>query len=223
MGARRISAEGTSVTDKTYKYWSQVAAYFDGDGCLSVRKVSGGIPFTIGLTIDFIDQSREQILMLESFMRRRGIDTGHPFQHGGAWRMSMGGIHPVKIVLHRMLPHLFKKSVEAAAALAYFNDKITGNEFQTILEGQVKEGNRERVGRRLDIPWTRRQGLKKATEYSTSIPRRRRILTSSEEDSLVEQYLKGSIGQRRLARSNGLSYAVVRRALARRGLATSPK
>jgi len=161
--------------------------------------------------------------MLESFLKRRGINTGRPYLNGGAWRVSIAGIHGVKVVLSRMLPHLCKKSVEVAAALDYLNDKITGNEFQMILESQVKEGNREKVGRRMDIPWTRSEGLKKATAFSTSLPRRRRILTRDEEDRLVEQYLKGSIGQRKLARANGLSHAVVRRALARRGLASKPK
>jgi hypothetical protein len=188
-----------------------------------VRKVSGGIPFTLGMTVDFIDQSRMQIFMLESFLKRRGIKTGSPYLNGGAWRLSIGNISSIELVLRRMLPHLCKKYVEATAALAYLEDRITGDEFQTILEREVREGNRERVGKRVDLPWTRSEGVKNAILYSTSFPRRRRILTKEEEDRLVEQYLKGSMGQRKLARANGMSHAVVRRALARRGLASKPK
>jgi len=208
-----------TVPKEIYRSWNQIAAYFDGDGCLSVRKVAVGRPFTLGLTIDFIDQSKKQIFMIESFLRGRGIATGRPYLNGGAWRLSIGSIPDIKIVLRRMLPHLCKKSVEVAAALDYLNGKMTGNEFQRILKSEVREGNRERIGKQVDLPWTRTEGRRKATLFSTSFPRQRRMLSRSEEDKLVEQYLTGSIGQRKLAKANGLSHAVVRRVLARHGLA----
>jgi hypothetical protein len=217
-----ILAEYAS-SKKAYKSWGQTAGYFDGDGSLIVRKVSGGTPFTLGLTLDFVDQSKSQIIMLESFLITRGINTGSPYLNGGAWRLSIGGLEDVKLTLSRMLPHLSKKYVEAAAALDYLENRITGNEFQTILELEVREGNRERLGKRVDLPWTRIEGIKKAILFSTSVPRRRRrTLTEEEEDRLVERYVKGSIGQRKLARAFGMSHAVVRRALSRRGLASKP-
>jgi len=206
--------------DNGYKTWDQIAAYFDGDGCLSVRKVAVGIPFTLGLTIDFIDQSRKQILMIESFLGSKGISTGRPYCHGGAWRLSVGGIRDVKTVLQRMLPHLCKKGVEVAAALDYLRGISTGNEFQATLQQQVREGNREKVGRIVDLPWTRKEGLRRATKFSTSLPRKRHKLSKSEEDSLVQQYLTLKIGQRKLAKANGLPHAVVRRVLAHHGLAS---
>ena len=205
-----------------YSTWGQIAAYFDGDGSLSVRKVAVGVPFTLGLTIDFIDQSRKQILMIELFLKQRGIMTGRPHFNGGAWRVSVGGLREVKIVLRRMLPHLCKKSVEVAAALVYLDGKSTGNDFQDVLANEVREGNREKLGRSVDLPWTRPEGLRKAIAYSVAFPRKRRALTKAEEDALVEQYRTGSIGQRKLAKANGLSHAIVRRALARRGLASKP-
>jgi hypothetical protein len=217
-----MEMENTSPS-RTYKSWGQIAAYFDGDGSLIVRKVSGGIPFTLGLTADFIDQSRMQILMLESFLKRRRVRTGTPYLNGGAWRLSVGNTRDVKLVLKRMLPHLCKKYAEVAAALDYLEDRITGDVFQTILEREVREGDRERIGSRVDLPWTRSEGLKKAILFSTSRPRRHRTLTKDEEDMLVRQYLEGSLGQRKLARVNGISHAVVRRALARHGLASKPK
>jgi hypothetical protein len=160
--------------------------------------------------------------MLESFLRSRGISTGRPYFNGGAWRLSIGNISCIKLALRKMLPYLCKKYVEVMAALDYLEDRTTGDEFQTILEREVREGNREKVGRRVNLPWTRSEGARKAILYSTSLPRRRRFLTKDEEDRLVEQYLKGSMGQRKLARANGMSHSVVRRALARRGLASKP-
>jgi hypothetical protein len=121
-----------------------------------------------------------------------------------------------------MRPHLCKKSVEVEAALDYLEGKTSGNEFQRFLEQEVREGNRERIGRRVDLPWTRMEGLRKAILFSTTFPRKRRNLTPSEEDNLAKRYLSGSMGQRKLARASGLSHAVVRRALARRGLASRP-
>jgi len=185
--------------------------------------VAVGRPFTLGLTVDFVDQSRKQVLMIESFLTHRGVRTGRPSFNGGAWRISVAGILDVKLVLRRMVPFLCKKAVEVAAALDYLDGKTTGNEFQKVLLQEVKEGNRERIGRLADLPWTRPEGLRRAIMFTTTVPRRRHKLTKVEEDSLVEQYLKGSIGQRRLANANGLSHAVVRRALARRGLAAKPR
>ena len=179
-----------------------------------------GIPFTLGFTIDFIDQSKKQILMIESFFAAKGISSGRPSFRCGAWRLSVGGIRDVKTVLQRMLPHLCKKGVEVAAALDYLRGISTGNEFQAILQQQVREGNREKVGKIIDLPWTRMEGLKKATKFSTNLPRRRHKLSKSEEDGLVQQYLTLKIGQRKLAKANGLPHAVVRRVLAHHGLAS---
>ena len=198
-----------------------MAAYFDGDGCLSVRKVAVGVPFTLGFSVEFIDQSKKQIVMLDSFFRARDISTGTPRFHGGAWRLSVAGVREVEAVLRRMFPYLCKKSVEVAAALDYLHGITTGNEFQSILDLQVREGNREKLGRIVDLPWTRTEGLKRATAYSTSIPRRRCRLTKSQEDTLVEQYLTLKIGQRKLAKASGLPHAVVRRVLAHHGLASA--
>ena len=224
MAATKSSVrhQGTSTADG-YDSWRQIAGYFDGDGCLSIRKVATGTPFTVGLTLDFIDQSRKQILMIESFMRRRGVAVGRPSFRGGAWTVSIGAIRAVKSALQRMLPYLCKKSVEARAALDYLEGRISGNEFQLLLLQEVKQGNRERMGRQVDLPWTRPEGLRRAIMFATSFPRKRRVLTRAEEDRIVEQYLQGSIGQRKLAKANGLPHAVVRRVLARRGLAATPK
>ncbi len=217
----QTSQSKNSSDTEIYKSWSQIAAYFDGDGCLSIRKVAVGIPFTLGLTVDFIDQSRKQICMIEAFLRKRGIKSGKPHFNGSAWRVTIGGIRDTEVTLRRMLPHLCKKSVEVAAALDYLGGRITGNQFQIILEEQVREGNREKVGKRVDIPWTRTEGLRKAVSFSTSAPRKRVKLTEREVDELVRQYLNGKLGQRKLAVANGLSHAVVRRALAHRGLAAA--
>ena len=116
-----------------------------------MRKVAVGIPFTLGLTIDFIDQSKKQILMIESFLGGKGVSTGRPYFHDGAWRLSVGGIRDIKTVLQRMLPHLRKKGVEVAAALDYLRGISTGNEFQAILQQQVREGNREKVGKIISL------------------------------------------------------------------------
>jgi hypothetical protein len=158
--------------------------------------------------------------MIESFLRGKGISTGRPRFNGGAWRLTVGGIREVQTVLQRMLPHLCKKAVEVAAALDYLRGISTGNEFQSILQQQVREGNREKVGKIIDLPWTKMEGLKRATKLSTSMPRKRRRLTKSEEHNLVQQYLTLKIGQRKLAKANGLPHAVVRRVLAHYGLAS---
>jgi hypothetical protein len=157
--------------------------------------------------------------MVESFFIQRRITCGRPRQNGGAWRLTIGKVRNVTRVLKAMLPYLCKKRVEAEAAVGYLENRITGNEFQEVLEREVISGNRERVGRRVDIPWTRKEGLERATSRATSLPRKRYELTSDEEEDLARQYASGSIGQRRLAIANGLPHHVVRRALVRKGLA----
>jgi hypothetical protein len=59
-----------------------------------------------------------------------------------------------------MLPFLCKKAIEAQGAIDYYEGRITGNEFMTILQREVEAGRRERRPRRvrIDVPYTRIEG-----------------------------------------------------------------
>src|SRR6266852_4346633 len=151
-----------------YRLWSQVAGYFDGDGSVVIRKISRGIPFTLNLSLQFVDQSRSQIKTIKDFLLLNGVRSGRPSFSTGAWRIEVGTIEGVKTTLSRMIPFLHKKAEDASAALRYLDDQITGNELQELMEISVRNGNRERLGRRLDLPWTRIEGLTRAASYVAS-------------------------------------------------------
>jgi hypothetical protein len=146
---------------KAYASWKQVAGYFDGDGNLGISDLSNQ-PFKLGLSLVFTDQSLEQISMLRAFFLGREIKTSNVLRTSSktAWIVVVSRYEMVLLVLKKMLPHLFKKSNEAAAAIDYYEGRITGNQFVSVLQEEVLAGRRERRDHRVEInvPFTYFQG-----------------------------------------------------------------
>ncbi len=201
-----------------YSSWAQVAGYFDGDGSIVIRKLSRGKPFTLNIALELVDQSKMQMAMIRDFLVSEGIKPGKLAFRSRAWRVEVGTEEGVLRMLGNMIPFLCKKATEAGAAVDYLNDKITGNEFQDTLGEAVKAGNRERVGVRVNLPWVKSEGLKRASIYVASLAGRKSTLSETEQMGLVVDHESG-LSQRELAKTRSLSRDMVRRALARGGLA----
>jgi len=202
-----------------YKRWGQVAGYFDGDGCITIRKLSDGIPFTLRPSLEFTDQSRRQIQMISEFFRSRGIKAGKPRFSQGAWRIEIGSTSGVGHALESMIPHLYKKSLEARALLRYLDNEITGNQVQDALDAAVARGDREKTGSRVDLPWTRHEGARQAVGYIGKFAGRKPAYGKKDESGILQAFERlGS--QRQTSRTKGVSRDTVRRVLAKRGLAS---
>jgi hypothetical protein len=210
------SEAATAIPD--YQSWSQLAGYFDGDGCMSIRKTSVGIPFTLEIALEFSDQSERQIRMIKRFLESRGIKTSRLSFRRGAWRVAVGTREGVTNVLESMIPYLFKKRNEAIKCLAYLSDKITGNDLQEFLSMSVKKGDREKVGKRADLPWTRSEGIRLGHAYVSSYAGRKPAFSPEEEAKILERYESGT-SQTSIARSLDVSRHRVQSALRRARIA----
>ncbi len=196
-----------------YTTWQQLTGYFDGDGSILIGRIRGGIPFTLNVRLHFSDQSRTQIEMVSRFLISQGVKTGSIGLRVGAWRVEVASLAGVRRMLEQMYEHSCKKHHEIRAVLDYLSDGITGDRLQDILEEAVRRGDREKVGSRADLPWTRGQGLKRANEYAFSFAGRKPPL----EPEVVGQILADSssgLSRRRIAKLRGVSYSRVKKILA---------
>ena len=135
-----------------YKSWEQVAGYFDGDGTISFYDTSNQ-PYKLGLSLIFVDQSKDQINNIREFLNGRGVRTGNVLRasKGTAYMIAVSRFAAVRETLRQMLPHLYKKANEAEAALDYYEGKITGNALMAIFQNEVEAGRRERRPRKVPI------------------------------------------------------------------------
>ena len=141
-----------------YRSWAQVGAYFDGDGSLILGK--NRAPFYFEIKLSFSDQSAEQLAMLRAFFVSLNLRVSKICKHStGAHSIELAHSKSVSLAMKRMMPFTFKKSVELKAGLSYYQDKISGNELQRVLGGEVLAGRRERHKHlTFDSPFLRSEG-----------------------------------------------------------------
>jgi hypothetical protein len=144
-----------------YRYWSQVAGYFDGDGTIATSDISNR-PYKITLSLFFVDHSIDQISAVKEFLNDHGVKTSNVLKRsdGETYELAVSQFKSVKKALRRMLPFLCKKETEARVALDYYEGKVTGNQLLVVFAAEVEAGRRERKTRTvlLDVPYTRPEG-----------------------------------------------------------------
>lgn len=140
-----------------YTNWCAVAAFFDGDGGLSVEPRS----FTLHWSLSFVDNWPPQLLQIKSFLERHGIEASMPRRSGhGGWKIQISSIESLKKVGRLMLETrcLVKKRGEVEVMLQYFEGKMTGTEVGSFFNNEVRIGKRTGKIRRFDVPFTYPQG-----------------------------------------------------------------
>lgn len=146
-----------------YESWMQVAGYFDGDGTIAISDTSNQ-PYNLGLSLQFVDQSRGQISMLRNFVRSKGVETSRILKtsKGTASMISIGRYDAVVKTLRAMLPFLYKKANEARTALSYYEGRTTGNQLYAAFQREVEAARRERHPRKvvIDVPYRRPVGTR---------------------------------------------------------------
>ena len=143
-----------------YSSWGQVAGYFDGDGNIGFSDLSN-VPYKLGISLVFTDQSAEQIENIKEFLGSHGIKTSNLLltSKGSASIVVVTRLESVRRTLREMLPFLCKKSNEARAVLDYFDGKTTGNALLKIFEDEAAAGRRERRPHKaVDVPFTYPEG-----------------------------------------------------------------
>jgi len=156
---------------RPYSSWEQIAGYFDGDGNISISDLSN-IPFKLSLSLIFTDASFEQISMIMEFLNARGIRTSNVLRtsKGTAWIIAISRYGKVLATLKNMLPHLYKKAIEAESAIDYYEGRITGNDLLKVLSQEVEAGRRERRPHKVivDVPFKFTEGIEVMKEIRRS-------------------------------------------------------
>lgn len=184
-----------------YASWRQVAGYFDGDGTIYFSDTSNQ-PYKLSLTVIFSEQSLDQIKMLQEFLQRDGIITSKILKTvaGTSYMLAISRFDHVLRAMKELLPHLFKKANEVAAAIDYYEGRITGNQLQMDFEQEVEAGRRERHPRKvkIDVPFTLPEGaaLMKANrriKLRDAFGRFRAKVTPEDYASIREEYFRKGI------------------------------
>ena len=144
-----------------YSSWRQVAGYFDGDGTVYFSDTTNQ-PYKLSISLVFVDQSVDQLKTIKEFLNARAIRTSNILRRSDscAYQLAISQFGCVKKTLRRMSPFLCKKEIEAKAALAYYEGRITGNELVAVFATEVEAGRREKKVRlvQLNVPYTRPEG-----------------------------------------------------------------
>jgi LAGLIDADG DNA endonuclease family protein len=140
-----------------YRYWLQVAGYFDGDGTIYFSDTSNQ-PYKLSISLVFVDQSLDQMKSVKDFLNRHRVKTSNILKRsdGAAYELAISQFNCVKRALRHMIPYLSKKEIEARAALDYYEGRITGNQLWAVFKAEVDAGRRERHPRKvpIDVPYT---------------------------------------------------------------------
>ena len=156
---------------RPYSSWEQIAGYFDGDGNISISDLSN-TPFKLSLSLIFTDASFEQISMIREFLMAKGIRTSNVLgtSKGTARIIAISRYEMVLATLKNMLPHLYKKAIEAQSAIDYYEGRITGNGLLTVLSQEVEAGRRERRPHKVivDVPFKFTEGIEAMKEIRKS-------------------------------------------------------
>lgn len=157
------SHEGPDLTFgglNPYSSWKQAAAYFDGDGSVSVRARR----FTLAFSLEFSESYLPQLLQIGDFLKSEGTEiptiSTQRRMRGRATNcvLKIYAQKEVPLLCKRMLPYSYKKDWDLAA-MDYLQDRITGNEALQRLNLSVESGRREGLVRSLSMPFRKSEGI----------------------------------------------------------------
>lgn len=188
-----------------YDSWSQTGGYFDGDGSTYVKVHD----WVLAFWIQWVDNWKPHLEQLHSFLLSQGIDSRF-YQRDGAWMLSIGKTDDVLKAAKRMLPYCSKKRRELAVIVEYLEGRISASQAIRVFNAEVESGKRMRVVRRVDLPYTRSQGLEQAKLH-------KRLLQSAftEEQKREIRQIRSDEGlsTRELARRYGVTERTIRSVL----------
>jgi hypothetical protein len=133
----------------------------------------------------------------------------------GAWKFEVSEITSLKKVATGMLRSggIYKKDSELNLILDYYADRATGKEVVEAFNAEVRNGIRTGRIRCFDVPFTYSEGLFEARHASRY---HQTVLSPFERQSLIEEYVKGAVTGKMLAKKYGVPEATVSRLLKKR-------
>jgi hypothetical protein len=181
---QKLAAE----TTEGYTNWCAIAAFFDGDGGLSVYPQS----FTIHWSLSFVDNWPPQLLQIKCFLEEHGIRVSMPRRSGHeGWKIQISTIESLKKVGRLMLETrcLVKKRGEIETMLQYFQGRITGMEVGDFFNNEVRAGKRTDKIRKVDVHFSYPQGK---SESLKDLSHRRACLSNAQREAIARTYsIKG--------------------------------
>jgi hypothetical protein len=195
-----------------YSDWRQVAGFFDGDGLV---KVDPG-KFVLALGLRWDDNYKQQIEQLAAFLDSRGIRHGKIIKSGGAWHVLVKRLVDVRKVSRNIARFSFKKRNELIAVLDYLENRITGDQVSSRLNGEVRRGNRLGDIRRVRMPYKRGEGKRRfAARRAKNLRRLLAILSPEQAKEIRKSHFHYGVRIKELAKLYGVSKATIERALYR--------
>lgn len=141
-----------------YRTWEEVSGYFDGDGAL---KIHIGI-YTVNLQVSWVDQDRELLEHLKSFLALNGITSylAEVWNEGRKYfDLTVAESGNLIELLRRMFPYVDKKLTQVEAGIDYLENRITADELVFIMNQAVRDGKRSSDIKSTSIPYTKQIGL----------------------------------------------------------------
>jgi intein/homing endonuclease len=124
-----------SDSARTYRSWSALAGYFDGDGTVEF----GIKKFVVEIRLAFDDNWEPFLQGIRRYLVSQGITPGavRRKEQSMTWHLLVAEIASVRLLAKKMVPYSVKKNTELRAVLAYLGDKMTGNEFVQTMNSEV--------------------------------------------------------------------------------------
>jgi hypothetical protein len=123
-----------------YTQWAQAGGYFDGDGCAHVRTDS---PVVLRFSLVWVDNSREQLQQLRSFLLSMAIAVGNVLNHSaGVYMLQIASPKSVLAAAKQLVPFCYKKNKELRIIVDYYENRINGTTVLRELNKLVLRGLR---------------------------------------------------------------------------------
>jgi hypothetical protein len=198
---------------ESYRSWSELAGYFDGDGTVEFSIDS----FTIHIRLAFDENWEAHLIGIANFLRVRGIVAGRVRRKESynSWHIVISNAVGTKRMAKAMMPHTVKKRRELQAVLDYFEDELTGDEFVQVMNAEVVSGQRTGKLRKQGPHFTHVGGVQESRRIGEAKRRLRRLtpIPQAVIERIVEDRQKQKIGLPDFSRRYGYSVKILRRVI----------
>jgi LAGLIDADG-like domain len=202
-----------------YHSWEQIAAYFDGDGSVSVRVRR----FTLAFSLEFSESYLPQLSQTRDFLASEGIKT-LPITTQRRMRsrttnyvLRITTQREVLLLCKKMLPYSYKKDWDLQTVRDYLQDRITGDEALQRLNLSVASGRREGIIRGFSKPFRKSEGIHISALIGGRRSSAKRVKLSKEQvEALRKVHDETGRSFAELSRMFKVSTDVVRTALGRK-------
>jgi len=149
-----------------YSDWSTLAGYFDGDRTVEFS----GRFYTLHIRLAFDENWKPHLDGVKKFLELGRIKTGlvRKKESYNTWHVVVSNTPGVLEMAKNLVRFCTKKREELEAVLDYFSDRITGDEFVSVINELVKKGERTRKMREGGPPFTHEEGRELPALAATS-------------------------------------------------------